>query len=101
MGLALQRTREQAPRVRSAGGDTACPRNDWWGRPVIRQSAKLAVTIAFALLLAFATGAALAVGSPSPVRHPAVHPAVGGLTSIVQVHVIADGQDNFSSDQLD
>jgi hypothetical protein len=84
-----------------ADSDIVSLRNDWWGRPVIRQSARLALTIGIALLLAFATGAALAAGSPSPVRHPAVHPAVGGLTSIVQVHVIADGQDNFSSDQLE
>jgi hypothetical protein len=59
---------------------------------VIRQSAKLAVTIGFALL-AFATADTFAVGSAPPVKHPAVHPAFGGLTTIVRVHVVADGYD--------
>ena len=67
---------------------------------MIGQSAKVAVAIGLALLTS-AIGGAFAVGSPPPVKHPAVYPAVGGLTTIVQVHVVADGQDNFSSDELE
>jgi hypothetical protein len=48
--------------------------------------------IGFALF-AFAAADAFAVGSAPPVKHPAVHPAVGGLTTIVEVHVVADGYD--------
>jgi hypothetical protein len=68
---------------------------------VIRESAKVAVAIGLALL-AFGTAAAFAVGSAPPVKHPAVHPAVGGLTTIVEVHVVADGYDAVGGpDQLE
>jgi hypothetical protein len=67
---------------------------------VIRQSAKLAVAIGLALLVS-AMGAAFAVGSSPPVKHPAVDPAVGGLTTIVQVHVVVGGEGADSNDELE
>ena len=66
---------------------------------MIRQSAKLAHAIGFAVL-ALAIGAAFAVGSSPPITHPAVHPAVGGPTTVVQIRVRSQGSDAEGYNEL-
>jgi hypothetical protein len=66
------------------------------GRPV-----KLAAGINAAALVACVAASAGAGGLSRPVRHPAVHPTLGGLTTIVRVEVVADSLGAFDSDELE